>query len=245
MAVAHCGVSSCYNMMNWDFRWTCFCTLFGGMVLACLMKNSGSWWGCFILHTLWSNGGLLWYEMLHEELRLMMDFFFPHSQWILCDLLVLKFLVQDNNISKAAAASLQDQIWLGLWNAAAVFHSLKIDQFVCCLQVHQDMTAPLAHYFIYTGHNSYLTGNQLNSKCSVEPIKAALKQGVRAIELDLWPNSAKDDIQVLHGKYVALFPCKRDWSAFALLNVENFWDSIAASPDSKCDQSHWSVGFSV
>ncbi|CAK9222387.1 unnamed protein product [Sphagnum troendelagicum] len=66
--------------------------------------------------------------------------------------------------------------------------------------VHQDMTEPLAHYFIYTGHNSYLTGNQLNSKCSVEPIKAALKQGVRAIELDLWPNSAKDDIQVLHGK---------------------------------------------
>ncbi|CAM6055525.1 unnamed protein product, partial [Sphagnum tenellum] len=66
--------------------------------------------------------------------------------------------------------------------------------------VHQDMTEPVAHYFIYTGHNSYLTGNQLNSKCSVEPIKAALKQGVRAIELDLWPNSAKDDIQVLHGK---------------------------------------------
>jgi len=56
----------------------------------------------------------------------------------------------------------------------------------------------------------------------VEPIKAALKQGVRAIELDLWPNSAKDDIHVLHGKYVALFPCKCDWSAFALLNVENF-----------------------
>jgi phosphatidylinositol phospholipase C delta len=81
---------------------------------------------------------------------------------------------------------------------------------VCCLQVHQDMTEPLANYFIYTGHNSYLTGNQLNSKCSVEPIKAALKQGVRAIELDLWPNSAKDEIQVLHGKYVALFPCKPD-----------------------------------
>jgi len=44
----------------------------------------------------------------------------------------------------------------------------------------------------------------------VELIKAALKQGVHAIELDLWPNSTKDDIQVLHGKYVAL------------LNVENF-----------------------
>lgn len=187
------------------------------------------------LHTFWWNG----VGLSHKELRLMMrlfyfahimvecwpivvwdatwrtqtydGFFFPRSQWISCDLLVPKFLVQENNISKAAAASLQDQIWLGLWNATVVFHSLKTDQFVCCLQVDPDtMKESLAHYFIYTGHNSYLTGNQLNSKCSVEPIKAALKQGVRAIELDVWPNAAKDDIQVLHGKYVALFPCEPD-----------------------------------
>ncbi|RVW66198.1 Phosphoinositide phospholipase C 2 [Vitis vinifera] len=34
--------------------------------------------------------------------------------------------------------------------------------------VHHDMTAPLSHYFLFTGHNSYLTGNQLSSNCSVE-----------------------------------------------------------------------------
>ncbi|KAL9254110.1 Phosphoinositide phospholipase C 6-like protein [Drosera capensis] len=67
-------------------------------------------------------------------------------------------------------------------------------------QVHHDMTAPLQHYFIYTGHNSYLTGNQLNSDCSDVPIIKALRRGVRVIELDLWPNSAKDDINVLHGR---------------------------------------------
>ncbi|XP_021666256.2 phosphoinositide phospholipase C 2 isoform X2 [Hevea brasiliensis] len=65
--------------------------------------------------------------------------------------------------------------------------------------VHQDMKAPLAHYFMFTGHNSYLTGNQLSSDSSVEPIINALRNGVRVIELDLWPNSKKDNVEVRHG----------------------------------------------
>ncbi|XP_028784564.1 phosphoinositide phospholipase C 4 [Neltuma alba] len=92
-----------------------------------------------------------------------------------------------------------------------VRHTLTLDDFHHYLfspelnppigsQVHQDMTAPLSQYFIFTGHNSYLTGNQLSSDCSDVPIIKALNRGVRVVELDIWPNSTKDDIHVLHGR---------------------------------------------
>ncbi|KAH9767096.1 phosphoinositide phospholipase C 6 [Citrus sinensis] len=83
------------------------------------------------------------------------------------------------------------------------FHFLLFDDDIngpIKLEVHNDMTAPLSNYFIYTGHNSYLTGNQLSSDCSEVPIAKALQRGVRVIELDIWPNSTREDINVLHGR---------------------------------------------
>jgi hypothetical protein len=53
-------------------------------------------------------------------------------------------------------------------------------------RVHEDMRKPLAHYFVSSTHNTYLTGNQLTSDSSAGAVAAVLKAGARVVELDCY-----------------------------------------------------------
>ncbi|KAM0193146.1 hypothetical protein ACHAPI_007876 [Fusarium lateritium] len=50
----------------------------------------------------------------------------------------------------------------------------------------QDLSKPITDYFIDSSHNTYLTGNQLNSRASASPYRHALLDGCRFIEIDVW-----------------------------------------------------------
>ncbi|XP_029015446.1 1-phosphatidylinositol 4,5-bisphosphate phosphodiesterase delta-3-A isoform X2 [Betta splendens] len=65
-------------------------------------------------------------------------------------------------------------------------------------RVHQDMTHPLAHYFISSSHNTYLTKDQVTGASSTEPYIRALNQGCRCVELDCWDGDKGEPV-IYHG----------------------------------------------
>uniref|UniRef100_A0A672NT18 Phosphoinositide phospholipase C n=1 Tax=Sinocyclocheilus grahami TaxID=75366 RepID=A0A672NT18_SINGR len=64
--------------------------------------------------------------------------------------------------------------------------------------VYQDMSRTLAHYYISSSHNTYLTKDQVTSASSAEPYIRALHQGCRCVELDCWDGD-KGEPMIFHG----------------------------------------------
>jgi hypothetical protein len=70
--------------------------------------------------------------------------------------------------------------------------------------VFMDMTQPLHHYYIAASHNTALTGDQYVSEATPEWVGMVLRQGARALELEVCDGAEEP---LVHRRYSQCVPC--------------------------------------
>ena len=72
-----------------------------------------------------------------------------------------------------------------------LFDALKVNDV-------EDMHKPLYDYYICSSHNTYLEGDELIGRSTIQGYIAALEKGCRCLELDLW-EGADGELVIYHG----------------------------------------------
>ncbi|KAK6180992.1 hypothetical protein SNE40_008943 [Patella caerulea] len=112
-----------------------------------------------------------------------------------------------NRVSQIIATYENDKEFIdkGYLNLDGFCRYLMADEnapvFLDRLDIYVDMDQPLAHYFINSSHNTYLTGRQFGGRSSVEMYRQVLLSGCRCVELDCWDGRNEDQEPIItHGK---------------------------------------------
>ncbi|KAF6210454.1 hypothetical protein GE061_013560 [Apolygus lucorum] len=122
--------------------------------------------------------------------------------------LIAQYEPNKNNVNKGMLSAEGFLRYLMADDNPIVAHS-KVD-------LSDDMDQPLAHYFINSSHNTYLTGHQLTGKSSVEIYRQCLLAGCRCVELDFWNGSKAEEPVIVHGyTFVPEIPAKDVIAAIA------------------------------
>lgn len=74
------------------------------------------------------------------------------------------------------------------------------------IELKEDYSKPLNHYFIASSHNTYLLGKQIAETPSVEGYIQVLQQGCRCVEIDIWDGD--DGPVVCHGFLTPSIPLR-------------------------------------
>ena len=53
----------------------------------------------------------------------------------------------------------------------------------------------MTDYYIASSHNTYLKGDQINGKCTVDAYRDAIEKGCRCVELDCWDDEDQPVVQ--------------------------------------------------